>query len=348
MIKKPLGKTDLLVSELCLGTMTWGKQNTQEEAFDQLDAAMEYGINFIDTAEMYAVPAEASTYGTTETILGHWFKARRHRDKVILASKIAGPGAPGWIGHIRGGLTRFSSKDIDAAIEGSLKRLQTDYLDLYQLHWPERNTNFFGKLGYRHKEEESFTEFCETLTALQKHVKAGNIRHIGVSNETPWGVMRFLAAAESLGLPRIESVQNPYSLLNRSYEIGLAEVSCREQVSLLAYSPLAFGMLSGKYHNGPWPENARLTLFKQFSRYSNEQAIQATEAYLKLAQQKGLNPAQMALAFVRQQHLVTSTIIGATSMEQLTTNMESSQLTLDAETLKALEAIHVIHPNPAP
>lgn len=348
MHKNSLGRTGLQVTSLCLGTMTWGKQNTQVEAFEQLDAAIDYGVNFVDTAEMYAVPAEAATYGTTETIVGHWLKARGNRANIILATKVAGPGAPGWIGHIRGGQTRFDSKDIDAAVEGSLKRLQTDYIDLYQLHWPERNTNFFGKLGYRHKEPESFTPFHETLEALHRHIKAGKIRHIGVSNETPWGVMRFLAAAEAMGLPRIETIQNPYSLLNRSYEIGLAEISCREDVGLLAYSPLAFGMLTGKYHNNTWPEHARLTLFKQFSRYSNEQSIAATEKYLALAQQRSLDPAQMALAFVRQQGFVTSTIIGATSMEQLRSNLESSTLTLDNETLKAIEQIHTQHPNPAP
>lgn len=348
MQKHALGRTNLLVTEICLGTMTWGKQNTQQEAFEQLDAALDYGVNFIDTAEMYAVPAEAATYGATETIIGNWFKAKGQRDKVILASKVAGPGAPGWIGHIRGGQTRFSSKDIDAALDGSLKRLQTDYIDLYQLHWPERNTNFFGKLGYRHKDDEAFTALNETLEALEKHIKAGKIRHIGVSNETPWGVMRFLAEAEAKGLPRIESIQNPYSLLNRSYEIGLAEISCREAVSLLVYSPLAFGMLSGKYQNNTWPEKARLTLFKQFSRYSNEQSIAATDKYLALAKQKNMDPAQMALAFVRQQSFVTSTIIGATSMEQLKTNLSSIEVTLDIETLKAIEAIHTQHPNPAP
>jgi aryl-alcohol dehydrogenase-like predicted oxidoreductase len=348
MQKHTLGRTDIKVTSLCLGTMTWGKQNTQPEAFEQLDAAMDYGVNFIDTAEMYAVPAEAATYGATETILGNWFASSGQRDKFILATKVAGPGAPGWIGHIRGGQTRFSSKDIDAALENSLRRLQTDYIDLYQLHWPERNTNFFGKLGYRHRDDDCFTALHETLEALQKHIQAGKIRHIGVSNETPWGVMKFLAEAEARGLPRIESIQNPYSLLNRSYEVGLAEISYREQLSLLVYSPLAFGMLSGKYHNNTWPENARLTLFKQFSRYSNEQAIAATGKYLDLANKKGLDPAQMALAFVRQQGFVTSTIIGATSMAQLETDLQSTEVTLDAETMKAIEVIHTQHPNPAP
>lgn len=347
MQKNALGRTELKVTNICLGTMTWGKQNTQQEGFAQLDAALDYGVNFIDTAEMYAVPAEASTYGTTESIVGHWLKARANRDKVILATKVAGPGAPGWIGHIRGGQTRFSSKDIDAALHGSLKRLQTDYIDLYQLHWPERNTNFFGKLGYRHKEEQ-FTPLHETLEALQVHIKAGKIRHIGVSNETPWGVMKFLAESEARGLPRIESIQNPYSLLNRTYEVGLAEISYREQVSLLAYSPLAFGMLTGKYRHNTWPDNARLTLFKQFSRYSNEQSVAATEQYLALAAQRNLDPAQMALAYVRQQGFVTSTIIGATSMEQLRKNLESSELTLDGDTIKAIEYIHTQFPNPAP
>lgn len=348
MLKHTLGRTELQVTELCLGTMTWGKQNTRQEAFEQLDAAMDYGVNFIDTAEMYAVPAEAATYGATESIIGHWLHARGGRDKIVLATKIAGPGAPNWIGHIREGKTRFISKYIDEALENSLNRLQTDYIDLYQLHWPERSTNFFGKLGYRHREPDPYTPFAETLAALEKHIRAGKIRHIGVSNETAWGLMRFLGEAETHGLPRIESIQNPYSLLNRSFEIGLSEATCREVVSLLAYSPLAFGMLTGKYCNPCWPDNARLTLFKQFSRYSNEQSIEATEKYLALAKEKHLDPSQMALAFVRQQGFVTSTIIGATSMQQLKSNLESEQLTLDSETLVAIEAIHTRHPNPAP
>lgn len=348
MDKHRLGQTDIMITPLCLGTMTWGKQNTQEEGFLQLDAALDYGVNFIDTAEMYAVPAEAETCGATETIIGNWLRAKGGRDKVVLATKIAGPGATNWIGHIRNGETRYSARDIDSALDASLKRLQTDYIDLYQLHWPERNTNFFGKLGYKHRESDCFTAFDETLLALEKHIRSGKIRHIGLSNETAWGLMRFLAAAEKQGLPRVASIQNPYSLLNRSFEIGLAEVACRENVGLLAYSPLAFGVLTGKYQHGTWPENARLTLFKQFSRYNNGQAHTATDLYIALARQQNLDPAQMALAFVRQQGFVASTIIGATSLTQLKTNLESAHLVLGEDILKAIEQIHTLHPNPAP
>jgi aryl-alcohol dehydrogenase-like predicted oxidoreductase len=344
----PLGHTDLTVTDLCLGTMTWGRQNTLDEGLEQLDHALAAGINFIDTAEMYAVPAEAWTYGTTETIIGEWFARRKTRHHVVLATKIAGPGLPSWIGHIRGGKTRFVRDTIKEALDGSLRRLQTDHVDLYQLHWPERTTNFFGKLGYRHKAEEDFTPFGEVLDALDAEVRAGRIRHIGVSNETPWGLMRFLAEAHTLGLPRVATLQNPYSLLNRSAEIGLAEICHRESVGLLAYSPLAFGMLSGKYLDEVWPENGRLSLFKQFSRYTNPQAIAATRRYVALAREWSLDPSQMALAFVRQQGFVNSTIIGATSMEQLRLNIGSAGITLPAELLRAIEAIHTDHPNPAP
>jgi aryl-alcohol dehydrogenase-like predicted oxidoreductase len=346
MRMNPLGHTDLTVTELCLGTMTWGQQNTQAEAFEQLDAAMDAGINFIDTAEMYSVPTQAPTYGSTETIIGNWFAARKNRSKVILATKICGPGA--WLPHIRNAETRFNRHHITEALHGSLKRLQTDTIDLYQLHWPDRTTNFFGRLGFKPKEDELITPVEETLAVLDDFVKAGKIRHIGVSNETPWGVMKFLQVAEQRGWPRIVSVQNPYSLLNRSYEVGLAEVSYREKVGLLAYSPLAFGMLSGKYLGGQWPETARLTLFKQFSRYTNPQAFAATELYIKVAQKHGLDPCQMALAFVRAQPYVTATIIGATSMDQLRTNLGSLNVTLSKEVLKDLEEVHVLHPSPAP
>ena len=346
MQKNKLGRTDLEVTDICLGTMTWGQQNTQDEAFEQLDAAMEYGVNFIDTAEMYSVPTQAPTYGATETILGNWFKARGGRDNVVLATKIAGPGD--WLPHIRNAQTRFDRRNIEEALNGSLKRLQTDYIDVYQLHWPDRNTNFFGRLGYRQNPDELITPIEDTLAVLDDMVKAGKIRHIGVSNETPWGVMKFVHLAETRGWPRLVSIQNPYSLLNRSYEVGLAEVSHREQVGLLAYSPLGFGMLSGKYLNNQWPEAARLTLFKQFSRYTNPQSYAATEQYLAIAEKHGLDPCQMALAFVRQQPFVTSTIIGATSMEQLRTNLDSSKVELSREILKELEAVHVEHPSPCP
>ncbi|HEX5513324.1 MAG TPA: NADP(H)-dependent aldo-keto reductase [Gammaproteobacteria bacterium] len=341
-----LGQTDLKVSAICLGTMTWGEQNTEAEAHAQLDYALAQGINFIDTAEMYPVPPKAETQGRTEAYIGSWLAARGRRDDVILASKVAGPG--NGLTHIRDGRTRFTEAAIREALEGSLKRLQTDYLDLYQLHWPDRRTNFFGQLGYSPTEEKQPPHMEETLTALAKLVQEGKIRHIGLSNETPWGVMRFLAAAEQLGLPRVVSIQNPYNLLNRTYEVGLAEVSHREQVGLLAYSPLAFGMLSGKYLDGARPENARITLFSRFTRYLNEQGQRAIAEYVTLARQQGLSPAQMALAFVTSRPFVTSNIIGATSLTQLEENIASVALTLPDEVLAGIEAIHTRQPNPCP
>lgn len=346
MRKRQLGRTDLQVTEICLGTMTWGEQNTQDEAFEQLDYAMDYGVNFIDTAEMYAVPTRSETCGSTETIIGNWLASRHCRDKVILATKICGPGD--WLPHIREGKTRFTRKHLTQALEDSLKRLQTDYVDLYQLHWPDRHTNFFGQLGYRHNPAESITPIEDTLEVLDEFVKSGKIRHIGLSNETPWGTMRFVQLAEERGWPRVVSIQNPYSLLNRSFEVGLAEVSHREQVGLLAYSPLAFGMLSGKYLDDQWPDGARLTLWKQFSRYTNPQAMKATLLYMEVARRHELDPAQMALAYVTSRSFVTSNIIGATSVAQLKTNLESSELSLSKEVLKDLEAVHKEHPSPAP
>ncbi len=341
-----LGRTDLDVSMICLGTMTWGEQNTQDEAFEQLDAALDYGVNFIDVAELYPVPPREETYGATERIVGNWLKARGNRDKVILATKVAG--RSDWLPHIRGGHTCFDRRNIEQAIDASLQRLQTDYIDLYQLHWPDRKTNFFGELGYAHREDQLPVPLEETLGVLQELVQAGKIRHIGLSNETPWGVMSFLHCAEQRDLPRVVSVQNPYSLLNRSYEVGLAEVSHREDTGLLAYSPLAFGVLSGKYLGGRQPAAARLTLFERFTRYSNDQGTQATAAYVALARQHGLDPARMALAFVNSRPFLTSNIIGATSMEQLRSNLESVNLVLTEEVLAGIEEIHVRHPNPCP
>ena len=344
---RKLGHTDIDVSVICLGSMTWGQQNTAGQAFEQMDYAVSQGINFFDTAELYAIPPRAETYGRTEEIIGEWLQTRGKRDQLILASKIAGPGED-WIPHIRNGKTHFNRIDIAAALDASLQRLQTDYLDLYQLHWPQREANFFGQLGFEIPEEEHLTPIVETLEALAEQVKAGKIRHIGLSNETPWGVMQFLHYAEQADLPRIVSVQNPYSLLNRSYEIGLAEVSWREQVGLLAYSPLGFGVLSGKYLGGNRPKNARLSLFPDYTRYSNDAAICATERYVALAQQHLLDPAQMALAYVNTRPFLTSTIIGATTMEQLNSNIDSINLTLSTEVLEGIEAIHSEHPNPSP
>ena len=342
---RQLGRSDLQVSALCLGSMTWGEQNSEAEGFAQIDRAKACGINFLDTAEMYPVPPRRDTYGATERIIGNYFKARGGRADWVLASKVAGPG--NGIDYIRGGQLKHNRQHIVEALDDSLKRLQTDWIDLYQLHWPERSTNFFGQLGYRHQEQD-FTPLQETLEVLGEQVKAGKIRHIGLSNETAWGTMKYLQLADQLGLPRAVSIQNPYNLLNRSFEVGLAEVAMREQCGLLAYSPLAFGMLSGKYENGARPANARITLFSRFARYTNPQAIAACSRYVTLAREHGLDPAQMALAFVTRQPFVTSNIIGATSLEQLESNLGSLSLELSDELLDAIEAIHREQPNPAP
>ena len=342
---RQLGRSDLQVSALCLGSMTWGEQNSEAEGFAQIDRAKACGINFLDTAEMYPVPPRRDTYGATERIIGNYFKARGDRADWVLASKVAGPG--NGIDYIRGGQLKHNRQHIVAALDDSLKRLQTDWIDLYQLHWPERSTNFFGQLGYRHQEQD-FTPLQETLEVLGEQVKAGKIRHIGLSNETAWGTMKYLQLADQLGLPRAVSIQNPYNLLNRSFEVGLAEVAMREQCGLLAYSPLAFGMLSGKYENGARPANARITLFSRFARYTNPQAIAACSRYVTLAREHGLDPAQMALTFVTRQSFVTSNIIGATSLEQLESNLGSLSLELSDELLDAIEAIHREQPNPAP
>jgi aryl-alcohol dehydrogenase-like predicted oxidoreductase len=345
---RTLGNTDIQVSVVCLGTMTWGEQNSRQQAFEQMDYALSRGVNFFDTAEMYAIPPRADTYGRTEEIIGEWLKARGSRDQVVLASKIAGPGED-WLPHIREGRTRFNRKYIGAALDASLKRLQTDYLDLYQLHWPERKTNFFGELGFQPDSSEGeLTPLLETLEVLDEQVRAGKLRHIGLSNETPWGVMRFLELAEREGLSRPVSVQNPYSLLNRSYEIGMAEISWREKTGLLAYSPLGFGVLSGKYLGGARPAGARLTLYPDYTRYSNPAALAATEKYVALAHRHQLQPAQMALAYVHGRAFLTSTIIGATTMDQLRDNVDSIAVELPAEVLEAIELIHREYPNPSP
>lgn len=344
---RPLGNTDIKVSQICLGTMTWGQQNTQDEAFEQMDYAVEHGINFFDTAELYSIPPKAETYGSTETIIGNWFKSRSKREQIILASKVCGPGAD-WIPHIRHAQTRLDRENIEAALDASLKRLQTDYLDVYQLHWPDRETNFFGKLGYQHNADDVPIPIEETLDVLHDLVKAGKVRHIGVSNETPWGVMEFLHLSKKHHWPRLVSIQNPYSLLNRSFEIGLAEIAIREQVGLLAYSPTGFGVLSGKYLQGQQPPGARITLWPNYSRYTNPQAIAATEAYVALAQKHDLDPVQMALAYVNSRDFLTSTIIGATTLPQLISNIASAELVLSDEVLRGIEAIHTQHPNPSP
>ncbi|QTF09622.1 NADP(H)-dependent aldo-keto reductase [Brenneria izadpanahii] len=336
----------LEVSVLSLGTMTFGEQNSEAEAHAQLDHAIAAGVNLIDTAEMYPVPPRPETQGLTESYIGSWLKSRGGREKLILASKVAGP-VRGNDSGIRP-QQALDRKNIRDALDASLTRLNTDYLDLYQLHWPQRQTNCFGKLSYQYTDEKPAVTLLETLEALNEQVRAGKIRYIGVSNETPWGVMRYLHLAEKHDLPRIVSIQNPYSLLNRSFEVGLAEISQHEGVELLAYSALAFGTLTGKYLNGAKPAGARNTLFSRFVRYSAPHTEQAIAEYVALAQKHGLDPAQMALAFVRQQPFVATTLLGATSVEQLQTNLASLKLTLDKEILDELDAIHRRFTIPAP
>ncbi len=343
---RKLGNTDIQVSTICLGTMTWGEQNTEADAHAQLDYALAQGVNFIDVAEMYPVPPRAATQGRTESYIGSWLAQRGRRDDVIIATKVVGRSQN--FDYLGRGETRLNRAQIHAAIDGSLKRLQTDYVDLYQLHWPDRATNYFGELGYTHKADDDAIALEETLSALAELIQAGKVRHIGLSNDTPWGVAECLRLHREQQLPRIMSVQNPYSLLNRSYEVGLAEMSIREQCGLLAYSPLGFGVLSGKYLDGKQPDGARLTLFERFQRYTGIKATTATARYVALAHEHGLDPAQMALAFVTMQPFVTSNIIGATTLEQLTSNIGSQRLTLPPEVLSGIQDIHQDIPNPCP
>lgn len=339
---RKLAHTDLKVSLICLGTMTWGEQNTEAEAHEQMDYAVSQGINFFDAAEMYPVPPKAETQGLTERYIGSWFKTTGRRKDIVIASKVTGPG----MGYLRGG-SRLDRRSVIAACEDNLKRLQTDYLDLYQVHWPERPTNYFGKLGYEHSDTAS-TPIEETLGALDELVKQGKVRYAGVSNETPWGLSEYLRVSRESARTRIVSIQNPYSLLNRSFEIGLAEFVHRENLALLAYSPMAFGVLSGKYLRGARPPQGRITLFQRFSRYTNEQAESATAAYVELAHKHGLDPAQLALAFVNSRPFVTSTIIGATSMSQLRSNIASHAVKLSREVLQEIELIHKRYTIPCP
>lgn len=341
-----LPHTDIKVSKICLGTMTWGRQNIEDEGHEQMDYALEQGINFFDTAELYPVPAKKELYAVTEEFIGNWFKKTGNRDKVVLASKIAGRGD--FTKFIR--TTGFSKESIIKAVEGSLERLQTDYIDLYQLHWPERNTNYFGQRGYNAHAldgwEDNIHQILETLRDL---VSEGKIRHVGISNETPWGAMRFLEESKvHRSLPRMLTIQNPYNLLNRLFEVGLSEVSMRENIGLLPYSPLGFGVLSGKYLGGYKPRKGRVTLFPNYNRYSGNTANLATEKYHKLAEENGLSLAQMALAFVNSRPFVTSNIIGATTMEQLKENIGSIDVELSDEVLTGIETIHNEIPNPAP
>lgn len=332
------------VSKICLGTMTWGQQNTEAEAHEQISYALDRGINMLDAAEMYPVPPRAETQGRTEEYIGTWFKKTGLRDKYILATKAAGPNPE--FHYLRGG-PRFTREQLMEAVDGSLRRLQTDCIDLYQLHWPDRYTNFFGQRGYLHREQPE-TPIDETLRALQELVAAGKIKTIGLSNETPWGTMKFLELADREGLPRVESIQNPYGLLNRTYEIAMAEVSHREDVGLLAYSPLGMGLLTGKYRHGARPKGSRMAVFERFTRYDGAETLEATEQYLQLADEHGLNPTHMALAFVNTRPFVLSNIIGATTMEQLKMNIDSLDVTLSKDVLKGIEAIQQRLPNPAP
>ena len=342
---RKLGTTDIDVSLICLGTMTWGTQNTEKDAFEQMDYAVSQGINFFDTAEIYSVPPTSDSYGKTEAMIGNWFEKRKNRDKIILASKVAGPGCD-WI---RGGGNNFDEKKIGEAIDGSLKRLKTDYIDLYQLHWPERNTNFFGKLGYEHNDDDEWTKFEDILENLKKFIEQGKIRYVGLSNETPWGLSKFLEISKKEKLPRMLSVQNPYNLLNRTYEVGLAEMSVREQAGLLAYSPLACGYLSGKYRNNQLPEKSRIALHKDFwTRYNKPNAGKAIDAYYEVAKKYKLDLAQMSLKFLEIQPFVTSVIIGATTMEQLKTNIESVNINLTNEIINEINEVQKIYPNPCP
>lgn len=340
-----LPNTDIKVSKLCLGTMTWGNQNTQEEGFAQMDLALDKGVNFFDCAELYPVPATAETYAETERIIGKWFTKTGQRDKVVLATKIAGPGD--YTAHIR--TNGFSKDALNDAVNHSLKRLQTDYIDLYQLHWPERQTNTFGVRDYKHNAEDQWEDnFNAVLHSLDELIKAGKIRQIGISNEKAWGTMRYLEESRVHNLPRMITVQNAYSLLNRVFEGDMAEIALRENIGLLAYSPMAFGVLSGKYIKGTAADNARLKLFPRFARYSGEQATEATKHYLKIAEDHNLSLAQMALAFVTERPFVTSNIIGATSVAQLEENINSIDISLSEEILKAINAVHAKIPNPAP
>ncbi|END2488426.1 TPA: NADP(H)-dependent aldo-keto reductase [Vibrio vulnificus] len=339
-----LPHSTLEISKLSLGTMTFGEQNSQQDAFEQLDYAVAQGINFIDTAEMYPVPPKVQSQGLTEQFIGNWLSKSGKREKVLIATKIAGPRN---VPYIRDNMS-LNRRHIHTAIDDSLTRLQTDYVDLYQLHWPQRQTNCFGQLNYPYPDTQEEVTLIETLEALNELVKAGKIRYIGVSNETPWGVMTLLRLAEKHDLPRIVSIQNPYNLLNRSFEVGLSEISHYEGVQLLAYSPMAFGTLSGKYLDGARPTGARCTLFERFQRYFTPQGLEATKAYVSLARDYGLDPAQMALAFVNQRPFVASNIIGATTLDQLKANIESLNVKLEDEVLNKIQQIGTTYSNPCP
>ena len=345
---RTIPRSDLEVSVIGLGTMTWGEQNTQGEAFEQMDFALEQGVTLFDTAEMYPVPPRAETYSRTETIIGNWFAERgaAARDKVVLATKVAGPSVHAK--HIREGQSRLNRKNIEAALDESLRRLQTDRIDLYQLHWPDRSVPLFGTRDYSHPKHDESVPIEETLEALAAIRDSGKVRHFGLSNETPWGAMRFLRLAEERGWPRVVAVQNSYNLLNRTFDAGLSEICQREDLRLLAYSPLAFGKLSGKYLDGARPEGARITVWDRFSRYEGPNADAAVAAYVEIAREAGLDPAQMALAFINRRKYVAANLIGATSMEQLRSNISSIDVELSGEVRRRIDRVHGRYPNPCP
>jgi aryl-alcohol dehydrogenase-like predicted oxidoreductase len=340
-----LSNTDVKVSKICLGTMTFGQQNTEADGHAQMDYALENGVNFFDTAEMYSVPSRQETYGSTEKILGTWFKKTGKREEIVLASKIAGPN-PNF-GYMREKLD-FSPASIKFALDQSLQRLQTDYIDVYQLHWPERKTNYFGQRGFKVQDDAWEDNIHNVLETLDGFVKEGKINHIGLSNENPWGIMRFLEESKYNNLPRVKTIQNPYSLLNRLFENGSAEICLRENVGLLAYSPMAFGVLSGKFLTGEAHPNARIKLFPQYSRYNSAQCTEATRLYQEIAKKNGLTLTELSLAFIEQQPFVTSTIIGATTLEQLKENIDTIQVSLSDEILKAIDEVQAVIPDPAP
>lgn len=340
-----LPQAETRVSEIALGTMTFGQQNTESDGHNQLDLALDSGINFIDTAEMYSVPSMNETSGSTERIIGSWLKKSGKRDKIVLATKIAGPNR--GMDYIRTDL-RYTSQTLNESVDKSLQRLQTDYIDLYQLHWPERKTNYFGQRGFVLEDDVWEDNIYAILMELQNLIQQGKIKHIGLSNETAWGAMRFLEESKKHNLPRISTIQNPYSLLNRSFETSLSEVCHYENVGLLTYSPLAFGVLTGKFLTGENHDNARIKLFPKFTRYNSENATKATVLYHQIAQDNGLTLTQMALAFIRQQFFVTSTIIGATSLNQLKENIQTSQVTLTQSILEAINQVQELYPNPSP
>lgn len=344
---RPLGRTGLKVSSISLGTMTWGEQNTEAEGHAQLDRALDFGINLIDTAESYSIPPRAETQGSTERIIGTWLKARGSRDRIILASKVAGPSDRTFL-RDDGQRPRLDARNINEAIEKSLRRLQTDYIDLYQLHWPNRSVPLFGGGGHAPGPSDNEVPIEETLAALEDQVRAGRIRHIGLSNETPWGLSRFLHLAETRGWPRVASVQNAYNLLNRTYEHGLSEFHAREDVGLLAYSPLAQGFLTGKYQGGARPADSRLALFNRGDRYLKPGVAEATDAYLAIARDFGLDPAQLAIAYVTSRPFVTANIIGATKPGQLETDLASVDLVITPEIEARIDAVRQLHGDPAP